>query len=327
MTRFLVLLFTILLQAPSHAQSVSYPFPVKYLQLSLEGAPVRMAYMDVLPGAPNGRSVLLLHGKNFNGYYWKGVISFLQEAGYRVIVPDQVGWGASDKPGIHYSFHLLARNTKALLDSLGISRIDVVGHSMGGMLATRFAVLYPGTVNHLVLENPIGIEDYKTFVPYRTPDEQFAQELKASYASLRQYQQSYYPQWKPEYEPYVAAQWQALQQPDFRSATWASALTYNMIYEQPVRYEFQYIRAPTLLLIGQADRTVVGKGLLDKEAAAAYGNYPKLGRWLQGAIRGSKLVAFEGVGHIPHIQVPDAFKNALLPFLASGEGDKKRKAP
>ena len=111
-------------------------------------------------------TVLLLHGKNFNGYYWKGVIAALSSNGYRVVVPDQVGWGQSDKPNIHYSFPLLAANTKKLLDTLGITKVHVVGHSMGGMLATRFALMYPATVDKLIYEDPIGLEDYKTFVPY-----------------------------------------------------------------------------------------------------------------------------------------------------------------
>src|SRR5690242_7043987 len=102
------------------AQPLSYPYSVGYLSLQLEGKTVRMAYMDVGAEKPNGKTVLLLHGKNFNGYYWKGVIAFLRAGGYRVVVPDQVGWGLSDKPDIHYSFHLLANNTRQLLDSLKI---------------------------------------------------------------------------------------------------------------------------------------------------------------------------------------------------------------
>ena len=133
-----------------------------------------------------------------------------------------MGWGQSDKPNIHYSFHLLAHNTKALLDSLEIQKVHIIAHSMGGMLATRFALMYPSTVEKLIYENPIGLEDYKTFVPYRTTDEQYASELKADYASLKKYQQSYYPEWKPQYEQYVQAQYDAMQIPDFKQATWAS---------------------------------------------------------------------------------------------------------
>ena len=297
------------------AQTVVYPYPVKTIVLSIENQPVQMSYMDIQPLKPNGEVIVLLHGKNFNGFYWKDVISFLSNAGYRVVVPDQVGWGQSDKPNIHYSFHLLASNTQKLLDSLKIIKTHVLGHSMGGMLAVRFALMYPQTVGKLILENPIGLEDYKTFVPYSTLEEQYARELKATYESLKGYQQSYYPVWKPAYEPYVAAQFAALNYPYFQQATWASALTYQMIYEQPVVYEFKYIKAPTLLIIGQDDRTVVGKNLLSKDVATRYGNYPQLGKMLQQQIKGSKLVELKGVGHIPHLQVTNTFNNTITAFL------------
>ncbi|HTM93254.1 MAG TPA: alpha/beta hydrolase [Flavisolibacter sp.] len=297
------------------AQTLNYPYPVQFLSLNIEQQSVKMAYMDVPSSKPNGKAVLLLHGKNFNGYYWKDVITFLTDNGYRVIIPDQVGWGRSDKPNIHYSFHLLAANTKKLLDTLGIQKVNVIGHSMGGMLATRFALMFPQTVEKLIYENPIGLEDYKTFVPYHSVDEQYNNELKANFESLKNYQQSYYPEWKPEYDQYVTAQYEALQIPDFKTATWASALTYQMIYEQPVVYEFKNITAPTLIIIGQEDRTVVGKNLLSKELAAQHGNYPQLGKWLQGQIRNSKLAELKAVGHIPHIQSLPAFRDAVLNFL------------
>jgi pimeloyl-ACP methyl ester carboxylesterase len=317
MKKTLLLFACCFVAVTAFTQSLSYPYPVSFLTLNIEQQPVKMAYMDVAPAKPNGKTVVLLHGKNFNGFYWKDVIAFLSKEGFRVLVPDQVGWGQSDKPNIHYSFHLLAANTKKILDTLGIDKIYLVGHSMGGMLATRFALMYPQTVEKLVYENPIGLEDYKTFVPYHSIDVQYAGELKADYASLKKYQESYYPQWKPEYEPYVAAQYAALQIPDFKQAIWASALTYQMIYEQPVVYEFKNVTSPTLIIIGQEDRTVVGKNLLSKEVAARHGQYPQLGRNLQQQIKGSKLAELKGVGHIPHIQSPDAFKKELLQFLQS----------
>lgn len=315
MKRTILIFLTVFLYIGTIAQSVVYPQPVQFHQLQIEGKRVRMAYMDVQPAKGNGETVVLFHGKNFNGFYWKDVIAFLANEGYRVVVPDQVGWGQSDKPDIHYSFHLLAHNTKRLLDSLGVQRTHVIGHSMGGMLATRFALMYPGTISRLIYENPIGLEDYKTFVPYRTVDEQYAGELKATYESLKNYQKSYYPEWKAEYEPYVAAQYAALQQPDFKHATWASALAYQMIYEQPVAYEFSNIRQPTLIIIGQEDRTIVGKNLLSQELISHYGQYPQLGKKLQQQIKGAKLIELKGVGHIPHIQSPSLFQEAVLDFL------------
>jgi len=305
------------------SQDLSYPYTVHYFSLAIEKQNAKMAFMDIAGKSSNGKTVVLLHGKNFNGFYWKRVISFLSEKGYRVIVPDQVGWGLSDKPDIHYSFHLLASNTHLLLDSLGIKKIYLVGHSMGGMLAMRYTLMYPETVEKLVLENPIGLEDYKTFVPYRTTDQEYQSELKATYESLKKYQQSYYPEWKPEYEQYVMAQYKAMQIPDFKTATWASALTYQMIYEQPVIYEVSKIKSKTLIIIGQKDRTIVGKNLLTPQVISKHGYYPTLGKDLQQKIKGSVLFPVRDAGHIPHIQDPDIFLNKLKTFFDSVAPDKK----
>ncbi|MFX9664923.1 alpha/beta fold hydrolase, partial [Acinetobacter baumannii] len=84
---------------------------------------------------------------------------------------DQIGFGKSSKP-VHYqySFPTLARHTRALMASLGIERSIVVGHSMGGMLASRFALMYPQAVQHLVLVNPIGLENYLKYVEHKDTD-------------------------------------------------------------------------------------------------------------------------------------------------------------
>ena len=107
-------------------EGYDYPYKVEFLPLTIEGQDVRMAYMDVPSDEePNGKTVLLLHGKNFFGSYWKDTIRFLTGKGFRVIVPDQLGFGKSSKPNIHYSFHLLAANTKKLMDSLEIKQVVV----------------------------------------------------------------------------------------------------------------------------------------------------------------------------------------------------------
>ena len=186
---------------------------------------------------------------------------------------------------------------------------------MGGMLGTRFTLMFPDRVSRLVLENPIGLEDYKTFVPYQSIDAQYKKEVKATYESYKQYQQTYYPVWKPEYEALVKAQASDLDKPNFEEIAWANALTYQMIYEQPVVYEFDRIRVPTLLIIGQEDRTVVGKALLPKDQQAKYGQYPELGKQTARRIQQSKLVELPGVGHIPHIQTPELYIKALSEFL------------
>jgi len=291
-------------------------YPVEFFPLQIERQDLRLAFRDVKPtAAANGRTVLLLHGKNFSGFYWERVIRLLVSRGFRVVAPDQIGFGLSSRPDIYYSLHQMAANTKALLDHLGIARVIVVGHSMGGMLATRFTLLYPEMVEKLVLEDPIGLEDYRTFVPYASVEELYKNELSATYESFLNYQKTYYTSWKLEYEPYVRDQAWVLGTGEYPRDALASALTYEMAYQQPVCYEFSRIAVPTLLIIGREDRTVVGKTRLSPEMKAIAGDYPKLGRKTQEMIRGSKLAEIPNSGHIPHIEQPEAFDRALLAFL------------
>ena len=109
-------------------EGFDYPYPVKRHDFTSQGKDVSMAYMDVAPtGDANGRTVVLLHGKNFCGATWKGTIEELTKAGYRVIAPDQIGFCASTKPeGYQFSFHQLAANTKGLLDSLNVEKPVII---------------------------------------------------------------------------------------------------------------------------------------------------------------------------------------------------------
>lgn len=293
--------------------NVNYPYPVKFLHLKQEGQEIKMAYMDVKPTNPNGRSVILFHGKNFGGYYWTNVIKALAGKGFRVIVPDQVGFGKSDKAYIHYSFHGLARNNKMLLDSLGIGKITVLGHSMGGMLATRFTLMYPNMVEKLLLEDPIGLEDYRTFVPYQSAEDDYKTELKTTYQSVKNYYMgSYFTKWDSSYDYLVKIAANVSKSTNFPRYARVAAMTFEMIYEQPVCYEFGLIKVPTVLFIGKEDKTIVGKALLNDEEKIKHGQYKVLGPETAKKIPGCKLIEFDNCGHIPHIEVKEEFLKALI---------------
>lgn len=296
----------------------TYTYPVQYITLEIQKQSLVMAFMDVKPAAPNGTTILLLHGKNFNGAYWEQTAKALAANGYRVVIPDQVGFGKSSKPAhLQYSFQLLAQNTKAVLDSLKIQSVTVLGHSMGGMLATRFALMFPERTAKLILANPIGLEDWKTKVPYAPVDKQFAKELKQNYDSLKQYQLKnyYHNTWKPAYDEWLnlLAGWTLSK--DYPLIAWNSALTSDMIFTQPVCYEFENLKVPTLLIIGQADRTAIGKDAAPAGVKETLGNYPVLGRLTQQKIKNSKLVELDGVGHLPHVEAFDRFIKAVMDFL------------
>lgn len=298
-------------------ENVQYAYPVKFMPLHTEGQDIRMAYMDVAPTQKaNGKTVVLFHGKNFGGYYWTNVIKALTGRGFRVVVPDQIGFGKSSKPLIHYSFHQLARWNKALLDTLGIYKASILGHSMGGMLATRFALMYPQATEKLLLENPIGLEDYRQFIPYVTTEEQYKTELKSTAESIKKYYQgSYFTMWKPEYDQLVNIAGGVTLSADFPRWARVAAMTFTMIYEQPVVHEFANITVPTVLFIGKEDKTIVGKGLLSIQEQLLHGQYKLLGKQTVAKIAKAKLIEFEGCGHIPHLENPTEFMISLLGSL------------
>lgn len=298
-------------------ENYQYPYPVHYLEFNVQGKDVRMAYMDLKPDAdPNGRTVVLMHGKNFFGAYWEDTIKALTGEGFRVVVPDQIGFGKSSKPEIHYSFHQMGNHTKMLLDDLGIDEVAVGGHSMGGMAAARFTLMYPEQVSHLFLENPIGLEDYRLKTPWVSVETMYNNVLNLSLEAIRSYHESYYVEWDPEYENYVQVHYRWTLSGDYPRFAHVSALTSQMVYEQPVIHEFSHIATNTFLIIGQEDRTAPGRNRAEPDIAEAMGNYPELGRRADRMLPNSTLVELENVGHTPHFEAFDQFINALLPFLS-----------
>ena len=70
-----------------------YPYNVNFLELNIQNSTYSMAYMHIEAENPNGETVVLLHGKNFNGAYWQTTIDTLQKSGFNALVPDQAGFG------------------------------------------------------------------------------------------------------------------------------------------------------------------------------------------------------------------------------------------
>ena len=298
--------------------TVKYQYDVHFLNLHIQNQDLKMAYMDIQPEKPNSKNIVLLHGKNFNGAYWETTIRELVRNGFRVIVPDKIGFGKSSKPqSFQYSFQQFALNTKTLLDSLHISKTAVLGHSMGGMLATRFALMFPEITEKLILENPIGLEDYKQLTPYKPVDYWYKNELAQNYEKIKQYQLAFYydNHWKPEYDQWVnlLAGWTLNK--DYPLIAWNAALTYDMIFTQPVVQEFPLLKCPTLLIIGTRDRTALGKALASTEVQKTMGLYNELGKKTQQKIPNSKLVELDNVGHLPHIEAFERFIGPLLKFM------------
>ena len=235
-------------------EDVPYPHPVPYFSFTLEGQDVRMAYMDVAPPGhgqrqdrhPAARHELLRRGLD-------DTIEILRKEGYRVIVPDQIGYGRSSKPILHYSISTHASNTKRLLDHLGITVTDIVTHSMGGMVASRFASSYPDAVGNLAMINQIGLTDARAQRPWRDDSEVYKAALARDYAEIVRGMRAYYVNWKPEYMKYVKIHYGWTTSGDWPRMAMVRALQQQAIYADPVVYDWPHIKARTLVIGGEKD--------------------------------------------------------------------------
>lgn len=291
----------------------TYPFDVKTFNFNSQKKTLNMRYMDI--GDKNAqKTIVLLHGKNFAGYYWEKIANDLLKRNYRVIIPDQIGFGKSSKPDYYqYSFGQLALNTKLLLDELNIEKIDLVGHSMGGMVAATFSANYADTVNKLILINPIGLEDYGKYTEFKDINFFYKNELTKTVDKARNYQiKNYYDgKWSSEYEKLLIPLKGMLAGDDWEIVAWNNALTYGPIFSENIVDRFSEIKSNTVIIIGTRDQTGPGKGWLKKGETRKLGNFKQLGIDTRNKIKGSVLIELEGLGHMPHFENYNVFIKAF----------------
>lgn len=293
--------------------SFPYPYPVNFFQFTGQRQKLKMAYMDI--NKKSEKVIVLFHGKNFSGFYWKTIANDLIDKGYRVIIPDQIGFGKSTKPqSYQYSFYNLALNTHKLLRNLNINKFTLVGHSMGGMLATHYTYLYPSDVNKLVLINPIGLEPYLKYVEYKDPEFFYQMELSKTPEKFKAYQQkNYYDgHWRKEYdfllEPYAGQ----MKHSDWPLVAWNNALTYGPIFSEDITTKFRHIFNDVVLIIGTRDKTGPGRNWKKPGVNVKLGNYKKLGKDANALFPNSKLYELKGLGHMPQFENYESFKKVFL---------------
>ena len=295
-----------------------YPHPVSMLALSEDDDALRMAYMDVKPsGAANGRTALLLHGRNFPSSYWETAITALTGAGYRVIVPDQVGFGKSSKPTSALSFDMLAAHTVKLLDHLQIAKTDIVAHSMGGMLAVRIARSYPARVDRIVLEAPIGLEDYRNFAPPVETARIMADEDRLTPDGYRNQLMTNYALTLPPdaITPFIEARMRIKESAEYPRWLRAFVNSYQMIWSQPVVYEIPLVPQPVLFIMGERDHNAPGRAYTPMELRPRMGDNARLARELAARMPNAKVEVFEGIGHLVHMEAVQRFNTSALSFL------------
>jgi len=282
-------------------EEIPYPHPVSFLDLELYGQGVRLAYMDVAPaGSANGRTVVLLHGASYYAWYWAETIGALRNEGYRVLAVDLLGWGKSSKPILPYTLHLHASTVAALLDDRGVERAAIVGHSMGGMLSSRIAFMYPARTTHLVMVNAIGLTDPRAGRGWQEPSPTIGTvDLDQAYRSLLQQEVNRVVEWRPEYLEHVRIRYGWRLSSEWPRLAYVQALNNSSRAIDTVVHDWPHIQTPALVIGGEIDGP----------------NFPALARNTAETLGNAELVLFPNVGHNPHLEAPELFIPALLEFL------------
>jgi pimeloyl-ACP methyl ester carboxylesterase len=202
----------------------------------------------------------------------------------------------------------MARNTRRLLQSLKIDKAMIVGHSMGGMLATRFATQYPAMTERLVLYNPIGLVDGRFNRPWQDTDEGYAQNLAATWqttrAAIGRYVAHNPAVWNDEFEKYTRARYSWTLSAEWPRLAMVQALLSQVIYFDAVVNDWEHIKAPTLLFGGAED-------VLPGSAAV----FQQRMKFVAERIPNGRLHLLPGLGHVPHLEAPEKTYPPLVAFL------------
>lgn len=245
--------------------------------------------------AGTGPTVILLHGLGGSAQAWGLNIAPLAEK-YHVIVPDQIGFGKSDKPLVNYRVRTYVDFLDQFCKQLKIERATLVGSSMGGWIATMFTASFPDRVDKLVLVDAAG---------YRPPKDFDTRTLIGLNPSTREgmkiliakvfYNKAF--QTDAAVDQAIAARLAA-----------GDGYTINSLTESIIRGEdfldeiVKTIKRPTLIIWGRQDGLV---SLADGER-------------FNKDIAGSKMIVIDQCGHVPNTEKPGEFNAAVLKFLAEG---------
>jgi pimeloyl-ACP methyl ester carboxylesterase len=195
----------------------------------------------------------------------------------------------------------------------------IVGHSMGGMLATHLSYMKPSLFKQLVLINPIGLEKYSDYVQIKDPQFFYEKELKKTEAGVRNYQKkNYYDgKWTDEYEKLLNIHIGWLNGQDKALIAWNNALTYMPIFTEDIVSKVKDLKVPTVLIIGTRDTTGPGRGWKKPDVNYKLGEYDKLGRAFIERFKNTKteLIELNGLGHLPQFESYSRFSEVFYPVF------------
>ena len=254
-----------------------------------------LAYVEL--GNAASPPLVLIHGFTDNARDWVPLVPFLSTS-YRLIIPDLRGHGRSSKPECCYAPLDFAYDIKLLLDALGIARADIVGHSLGSIIAQRYAEQWPEHTGRVVLISSTGGQ--RPGVKHRPPKIDYAKEIRKLKEPL-----------DPD-SPFMVAWWSSPTPVDedflrrqrgdsagIPLAVWLAVLDQGIPGYVELQRTLPQLKAPTLLIWGSADP------IMEAEVRQT----------LREALPHAKVKIFKGLGHNPFWEDPAAVAASLNSFF------------
>ncbi|WP_433029504.1 alpha/beta fold hydrolase [Actinomycetospora sp. CA-053990] len=260
----------------------------------------------------DGELVLLIHGIAGSAHTWSPLLAQMarRRDRRRYIAPDLLGHGSSSAPWADYSLGGYATGLRDLLVSLGYERATIVGHSLGGGVAQQFAFQFPQHTSRLVLidSGGLGREVSPALRAATLPAAEWVLPVIAGTGVVSAARRL----------AGVAGRFSHR----FSPSTWESGRAYASLADPVHRRAFvhtarsvidsggQRVRATSRLDLAADLPLLIAWGAADTLIPAAHG------RRAHELVPGSELALFEGAGHFPHADQPEAFAERLLRFLA-----------
>ncbi len=236
-------------------------------------------------------TLVLIHGLGASAERWLGVIPYLTPK-YRLIIPDLLGFGNSEKPSVDYTIEFLSNFVFKLLDSLGIAKTSLVGSSLGGQIVAECASAQKDTIEKIVLVSPSGMMK-------RTTPALDAYMLAALYPTLdNAYTAFGMMVEKGEVQQKLVDDFVTrMTLPNAKLAFLSTVL--GIRNSANFEDKLQKIKSPTLIVWGKQDK------MIPVEYASPF----------MSAIKDSKFAEMSECGHVPHVEQPKKFSEIVTSFL------------
>ena len=271
-----------------------------------------VAYRD-LPGPTGSSSIVLVHGIGSSSDTWADIPERLAAKGHRVVALDLPGHGESSRGRGDYSLGALASTLRDLLDHLGIERLHLVGHSLGGGVSMQFAYQFPGRVDSMVLESSGGLGE-EAFTGLRAaslPGSELVIKWAINERTLRG------ASWVGKRLGRFGISPHALSPRALETVSWLSEADRRTAFLATLRSVVspsgQRVSALDKLHLLDGSRVLIVWGDKDPMIPMAHGQNAHT------MLEGSRFVVFPGAAHEPHLHDPDRFVDLVAHHVASVE--------